>query len=62
MKTFSIILRGLAPYISQISYERDSKDLSLHLGLKDEGIKPEELLIKKGGSDLTIILTKPEEK
>jgi len=61
-KTFSIILRGLAPYVSQVSYERNAEDLSLYLGLRDEYLKPEQLVIKRGSSDLTIILTKPEVK
>lgn len=61
-KTFSIILRGLAPYVSQVSYERNAEDLSLHLGLKEGDLHPERLVIKRGGPDLTIILTKPETK
>ncbi|MBI4217292.1 MAG: hypothetical protein HY603_00595 [Parcubacteria group bacterium] len=61
-KTFSIILRGLAPHVSQVSYERNAEDLSLYLGLREEHLKPEQLVIKRGNSDLTIILTKPEVK
>ncbi len=58
----SIILRGLAPFISQVSYERDEQDVSLYLGLKEGELRPEDLVIKRAGSNLTIILTKPEEK
>ncbi|MDO8655041.1 MAG: hypothetical protein Q7R48_01275 [bacterium] len=61
-KTFSITFRGLAPHVSQVSYERNAEDLSLHIGLKEGDLKPEHLVIKRGGSDLTIILTKPETK
>ncbi len=61
-KMFSIILRGLAPYISQVSYERNAEDLSLYLGLREGNLKPEQLVVKRGNSDLTIILTKPEAK
>ena len=61
-KTFSIILRGLAPHVSQVSYERNAEDLSLYLGLREESLKPDQLVIKRGNSDLTIILTKPEVK
>lgn len=61
-KTLSIVLRGLAPYVSQVSYERNAEDLSLYLGLREGDLKPEHLVIKRGGSDLTIILTKPETK
>lgn len=62
MRIFSIILRGIAPYVSQVSYERNAEDLSLYLGLKEGDLKPEQLVIKRGNSDLTIILTKPEVK
>ena len=58
----SIILRGLAPFISQVSYERDGQDVSLYLGLKEGELRPEDLVIKRAGPNLTIILTKPEEK
>lgn len=61
-KMFSIILRGLAPHISQVSYERNAEDLYLYLGLREGDLKPEQLVIKRGSSDLTIILTKPEVK
>ncbi len=61
-KMFSIILRGLASHISQVSYERNAEDLSLYLGLREGDLRPEQLVVKRGNSDLTIILTKPEAK
>lgn len=35
-KTFAVKLKGLAPWVSEIQYEKEKKDLTLHFTLKKE--------------------------
>ncbi|MBI1971379.1 MAG: hypothetical protein HYS52_00830 [Candidatus Wildermuthbacteria bacterium] len=45
-KVFIVALKGLAPKISRVSYEKDEKDVKLYFTLRNGEIAPENLLIE----------------
>src|SRR3989339_172600 len=56
-KTFAISIRGLAPWISKIYYEKDEKDLRLYFTLKQGEILKENVSLETfPRPDLTIIV------
>jgi len=56
-KTFAVSLKGLAPWISKVYYEKHEKDLKLYFTLQQGEILPENLSIQTHAHpDITIIM------
>lgn len=57
LETATISLKGIAPYISKVSYEKSNQDIKLSFSLSQGTIKPEHVHIEQRPSpDLTIIV------
>ena len=56
-KIFVVTLKGLAPWIAKVRYEKDVKDLKLYFTLNQGEISPEALSLQiQNQADLTIIV------
>lgn len=61
-QTFVVSLKGLAPKISKVQYEKDKEDLRLYFTLQQGQISQENLSLQiQNQSDLTIIVGEQEE-
>jgi hypothetical protein len=55
--TCTVILRGLAPRIDEVTYEKDQDDLKLHFALQKGNLSPESISLEIAPqTDLTIIV------
>ncbi|MEK7542494.1 MAG: hypothetical protein AAB524_02230 [Patescibacteria group bacterium] len=56
-KTFVVSLKGLAPWIARVRYEKDAQDLKLYFTLNQGEVSPEALSFQmQDQADLTIIV------
>ncbi|MDO8470957.1 MAG: hypothetical protein Q7S63_03285 [bacterium] len=55
-------LKGFAPFVSEIRYEKNGQDLELSLSLQGKELEAKDLAFKRGSTSphLTIIVTEKE--
>lgn len=62
-RKFSILLRGFAPFVSEIRYGKGTEDLELSFSLQGKEISAKDLSFKRGSTTphLTIIVAANKE-
>ncbi len=62
-RKFSILLRGFAPFVSEIRYEKGEEDLELSFSLQGKELAAKDLSFKRGSATprLTIIVAANKE-
>lgn len=57
-KTFRLKLQGAARWVSQLSYEKNDKDLILHITLSGGNVSADDIVFQDGDEDPSDIVTK----
>ena len=59
-KTFLVTLRGVAPWISKVHYEKDERDLKLYFSIQKGEISPQDISFQIQNQDQTdLVITTP---